>query len=47
MKDKINYHEKRLEDLNCKIDKVVDSLAWWIPIRKWRNKFRDKFRIIR
>ena len=43
MKDKINYHEKRLEDLNCKIDKVVDSLVWWIPFKRLRSKFRGKF----
>ena len=21
----------------------VNKLAWWIPIRKWRDGFRDKF----
>ena len=21
----------------------INKLAWWIPIRKWRNGFRDKF----
>ena len=28
LKDKINCYEERLNKLNCKIDKVVDSLAW-------------------
>ena len=46
LKDKINCYEERLNDLNCKIDKVVDSLAWWIPIKKLRERFRDKFRIV-
>ena len=45
LKDKINCYDKRLDDLNCKINKVVNSLAWGIPIRKWRNKFREKFLI--
>ncbi|TKZ30408.1 hypothetical protein [Brachyspira catarrhinii] len=44
LKDKINCYDNRLKDLNCKIDKVVDSLAWWIPIRKWRDGFRNRFR---
>lgn len=46
--NKLNYkiNEERLNDLNCKIDKVVDSLAWWIPIRKWRDGFRDKFKVL-
>ena len=43
LKDKINCYEDKLNALNCKIDKVVDSLAWWIPIRKWRDEFRNKF----
>lgn len=24
------------------INKIIDALAWWIPIRKWRDKFRNK-----
>ncbi|WP_158639864.1 hypothetical protein [Brachyspira aalborgi] len=45
MKDKINRYDKEIRNLNCKIDKVVDSLAWWIPIKKLRSKFREKFLI--
>ena len=45
LKDKINCYEERLNKLNCKIDKVVDSLEWWIPIKKLRSKFREKFLI--
>ncbi len=28
LKDKINCYDKEIRNLNCKIDKVVDSLAW-------------------
>lgn len=45
LKDKINCYDKEIRNLNCKIDKVVDSLAWWIPIKKLRSKFREKFLI--
>ena len=45
LKYKINYYDKRSNDLNRKINKVVDSLAWWIPVRKWRDNFRNKFKI--
>lgn len=43
LKDKINCYEDKLNTLNCKIDKVVDSLAWFIPFRKKRDEFRNKF----
>ena len=23
----------------------IDKLAWFIPIRKWRDNFRNKFKI--
>ena len=45
LKNKINCYEERLNKLNCKIDKVVDTLAWWIPIKKFRDKFRGKVNI--
>ena len=45
LKDKINCYDKEIRNLNFKIDKVVDSLAWWIPIKKIRDKFRGKFLI--
>ena len=32
-----------IDILNYKIDKLIDTLAWWIPVRKWRDGFRDKF----
>ena len=29
-----------------KINKdIVNKLAWWIPIRKWRDNFRNKLKI--
>ena len=27
-----------------RIDKLIDIIAWWIPIKKWRDNFRAKFR---
>jgi len=45
LKDKINCYEDKLNALNCKIDKVMDSLALWIPFKKLRIKFREKFLI--
>lgn len=37
----IKQEEYRIE---CKLNKIIDTLAWWIPLRKWRNNFRDKFK---
>ena len=33
---------KRISNLEYGFRKVIDSLAWWIPIRKWRDNFRNK-----
>ena len=33
----------RISKLEYAVQKVIDSIAWWIPIRKWRDNFRDKF----
>lgn len=27
-------------------NKIINMIAWWIPIRKWRDGFRNKFKII-
>ena len=43
LKDKINCYEDKLDKLNCKVGKIIDSLAWWIPFKKLRGKFREKF----
>ena len=32
-------------NLDYKVNKLIDTLAWWIPIRKFRDKFRGKFLI--
>ncbi|WP_297298850.1 radical SAM protein [uncultured Brachyspira sp.] len=29
---------------NNKIDKLIDTLAWWIPFKKKRDEFRNKFK---
>ena len=29
--------------LNSKYNKIINKIAWWIPIRKWRDNFRNKF----
>ncbi len=36
-----NY--KRNNETGYKIKKLIDTLAWFIPIRKWRDNFRNKF----
>ena len=32
-----------INDINNKLSKLINTLAWWIPIKKWRDNFRDKF----
>ena len=26
-------------------EKNINKIAWWIPVRKWRDNFRNKFKI--
>lgn len=40
----------RQEELNYKYNNmtivfnvIIDRVTWWIPIRKWRDNFRNKF----
>lgn len=25
-------------------EEKINKIAWWIPVRKWRDKFRNKFK---
>ena len=31
--------------INDDITKIINDLVWWIPVKKWRENFRDKFKI--
>ena len=53
IEDKNNKLENMYKELNDKynnlalvFNEIVDKIAWWIPIRKWRDNFRNKFRIV-
>ena len=53
IEDKNNKLESMYKELNDKynnlalvFNEVVDKIAWWIPIRKWRDNFRNKFNIL-
>ncbi|MEI0495517.1 class I SAM-dependent methyltransferase [Brachyspira intermedia] len=37
--DKVETNYNTLEE---KFDRFINSIAWWIPIRKWRDDFRNK-----
>ena len=45
--NRINEFDNRINEqiynIETKITKLIDVLAWWIPIKKWRDNFRDKF----
>lgn len=28
--------------LEIRLNKLIDYIAWWIPVKKWRNNFRNK-----
>ena len=31
-----------VNNLNVRINNLINEIAWWIPIRKWRDSFRNK-----
>ncbi len=40
-----NYKDELLNELNkikVNFNKLINDLAWWIPVRKWRDNFRNK-----
>ena len=44
-KYKNNTFHKDTNEIKISMTKtIVDILVWWIPIRKWRDKFRAKFK---
>lgn len=46
LNEKINNLELKTNKLNEHsyiIQHIIDVLAWWIPVKKWRNNFRNKF----
>ena len=39
--NKIIQLEKQVNELTNKLDKLINKVAWFIPVRKWRDKFRN------
>ena len=39
----INNINNEINITNNKINKIIDHIAWFIPIKKWRNNFKNKF----
>ena len=44
-KENINYTKNNVNKLNEKLNILINCMAWWIPVRKWRDNFRNKFKI--
>ena len=52
IEDKNNKLENMYKELNDKynnlasvFNEIIDKIAWWIPIRKLRDNFRNKFNV--
>lgn len=45
--ERINKLEDDISLIDNKINKVIDFIAWWIPIRKYRDRFREKFNVFK
>ena len=39
----VYYLYNQIYNLKNDLNKIIDTLAWWIPVRKWRDNFRNKF----
>lgn len=43
LKDRVDELEKnKMSLIDNKINNIIDALAWWIPIRKKRDEFRNR-----
>ncbi|MEI0479307.1 class I SAM-dependent methyltransferase [Brachyspira pulli] len=42
LNNNINIVKSNLNIINKKIDNIVNAIAWWIPVKKWRDNFRNK-----
>ena len=36
--------DSKIFHVNHCIDIIINTIAWWIPVKKWRENFRNKFR---
>ena len=36
------WRAKESEKLENRFNNLIDAIAWFIPLKKWRNKFRNK-----
>ena len=45
LNNKINELNKSIYIVNQINNKIIDTLAWFIPVRKWRDNFRSKFNV--
>ena len=43
IKTKYDSLEKDLSGMINSYQNLINTMAWWIPIRKWRDNFRNKF----
>ena len=43
IKNELSYNVKKIIELESKLNKLIDTISWWIPITKWRDAFRKKF----
>ena len=40
-----NYNEYKINQLYNIIDNIINQIAWWIPIKKLRDNFKNKFKM--
>ncbi|MEI0550864.1 class I SAM-dependent methyltransferase [Brachyspira intermedia] len=41
-KNIFNSNEIKSDNIENQLNRLVNSIAWWIPVRKWRDNFRSK-----
>ena len=39
----INMQESRIKKLENQFNNLINTITWFIPVRKWRDNFRNKF----
>ena len=44
MNTNINNLNNELLHFNRNMNTIINTISWWIPVKKWRENFRNKFR---
>uniref|UniRef100_UPI003F4B2DA6 radical SAM protein n=1 Tax=Brachyspira catarrhinii TaxID=2528966 RepID=UPI003F4B2DA6 len=43
IENSLSYNSATLSNIIINFNKLINIIAWWIPVKKWRDNFKNKF----